>query len=381
MFELVSALRNQTDKMEIPETNQRVILLLDMDAFYASIEQRDNPALMAQPVIVGYPPPRSVVATASREARKAPFKIHSGMPMVMAKRQCPHGHFVVPRMDYYREESRKIMGLVTEVAGPSAIIETVGLDEAYVDLTEVCQGSNLDASLDLAIPVARAMKQLIVNERKLTCTVGISSNKMLAKLASDQQKPDGLTVIHDQDKLAITAPLPVTVLAGVGEKTALVLDQKAGVKTVNQLRDFKGDLCAIVGNVLGTKLPQLALGNDLRAVVPNRPPRCINREETFPKNVSDVNLLGECLKRQAQRIAMELTKQDQSAATIILAICEKFPKIKNRQKTFAKPIFSADDLFGQGLKLLVSHASFGKSVRRLGLSVTNLSPRNKPAQP
>jgi DNA polymerase IV len=363
--------------MEISENNQRVILLLDMDAFYASIEQRDNPALMAQPVIVGYPPPRSVVATASREARKDPFKIHSGMPMARAQRQCPRGHFVVPRMDYYREESREIMGLVTEVAGAAAIIETVGLDEAYVDLTEVCQGGNLDASFDLAIPIARAMKQLIFNKRKLTCTVGISSNKMLAKLASDQQKPNGLTVIYDRDKLAMMGPLPVTVLAGVGEKTALLLSQKAGLKTVNELRDFKGDLCALVGNAFGLRLPQLARGEDQRAVVPNGPPQRINREETFPKNVSDVNVLGECLKRQAQRVAVELGKRDESAKSIILTICEKYPKTQTRQKTFAKPVFSAEELFAQGLKLLVTHPSFGKSVRRLGLSVTNLSRRDK----
>ncbi|HEX9045752.1 MAG TPA: DNA polymerase IV, partial [Verrucomicrobiae bacterium] len=183
----------------------RVIFHLDMDAFYASVEQRDHPALRGRPVIVGSPPTqRGVVCAASYEARK--FGVRSAMASVTAGRLCPKGVFVRPRMEVYREESRRIMEIL---AGSGAIIEQMSVDEAYLDLSAVCQDRDGDTSLSNSVPIARQLKQRIKVERQLTATVGIAGNKLLAKIASDHQKPDGLTVITNEEKVRFLRPLPV----------------------------------------------------------------------------------------------------------------------------------------------------------------------------
>src|SRR5262245_24868716 len=172
----------------------RVILHLDMDAFYASVEQRDNPALRAKPVIVGAPPTqRGVVCAASYEARK--FGVRSAMPSITASRLCPTGVFVRPRMDFYREESRQIMKVVAEFG---AVIEQVSIDEAYLDFSQLSQATDADGSLVKSLPLARQLKERIREERQLTATIGIGSNKLLAKIASDHQKPNGLTLISEK---------------------------------------------------------------------------------------------------------------------------------------------------------------------------------------
>src|SRR5438132_5132969 len=191
----------------------RVIFHLDMDAFYASIEQRDHPALRGKPVIVGAPPnQRGVVCAASYEARQ--FGVRSAMPSATAGRLCPKGVFVRTRMDAYKEESGQIMQLV---AATGAMIEQVSIDEAYLDLSGNCQAEDADASLRRALPIAGRLKQHILSERKLTATIGIGSNKLLAKIASDHRKPDGLTLIAENEKVQFLRPLPVRALYGVGK--------------------------------------------------------------------------------------------------------------------------------------------------------------------
>src|SRR5947209_8942312 len=203
----------------------RVIFHLDMDAFYASVEQRDNPQLLGKPVIVGAPPTqRVVVCAASYEARK--FVIRSAIPSATAGRLCPSGIFVRPRMDRYREESQAIMRIVGE---SGAIIEQMSIDEAYLDFSGICQAADADASLFLGLPMARELKQRILRDRGLTATIGIAANKLLAKIASDHQKPDGLTLIPEKEKVQFLRPLPVHALYGVGKVTAQVLHQ-AGVR-------------------------------------------------------------------------------------------------------------------------------------------------------
>src|SRR5438105_4977324 len=180
----------------------RVIFHLDMDAFYASVEQRDNPALLGKPLIVGAPPTqRGVVCAASYEARK--FGVRSAIPSVVAKRLCPNGLFIRPRMDHYRAESNQIMRIV---ASSGAIIEQVSIDEAYLDLSPVCQSSDLDSSLLSAVPLAAQLKDKIFKERNLTTSIGIASNKLLAKIASDFNKPNGLTLIPERDKVLFLRP-------------------------------------------------------------------------------------------------------------------------------------------------------------------------------
>ena len=193
----------------------RVIFHLDMDAFYASVEQRDDPGLRGRPVIVGAPPTqRGVVCASSYEARK--FGVRSAMPSATAGRLCPNGIFVRPRMDHYREESRYIMQILAQTG---AVVETMSIDEAYLDVSSLGQAESEDASLLKAVPLARHVKQRILAERKLTATIGIASNKLLAKIASDHKKPDGLTVISDAEKALFLRPLPVRVIFGVGKVT------------------------------------------------------------------------------------------------------------------------------------------------------------------
>jgi len=219
----------------------RVIFHLDMDAFYASVEQRDNPKLHGKPVIVGAPPTqRGVVCAASYEARK--FGVHSAMPSATAGRLCPKGIFVRPRMEAYKDESRQIMQLVAETG---AVIEQMSIDEAYLDLSGLCQSEDADASLLQSRPLAQRLKQRILAERQLTATIGIAANKLLAKIASDHQKPDGLTLITEKEKVQFLRPLPVRALYGVGKVTEQVLRQ-AGMATVGDLHDYSGELRALV---------------------------------------------------------------------------------------------------------------------------------------
>ncbi len=253
----------------------RVIFHLDMDAFYASVEQRDDPDLRGKPVIVGSPPnQRGVVCAASYEARK--FGVRSALPSATAVRLCPKGIFVRPRMDHYREESRRIMQIVAQTG---AVVELMSIDEAYLDLSANCQAETMDASLQMAVPLGRELKKRIWTERQLTATIGIASNKLLAKIASDHQKPDGLTIITEERKVQFLRPLPVRTLYGVGRVTEQVLNG-AGISTVGDLQDYAGDLRALVGS-FGPKLKQFALGEDDRPLEIGDEIKSISGEETF----------------------------------------------------------------------------------------------------
>jgi DNA polymerase IV len=270
----------------------RVFFHLDMDAFYASVEQRDNPKLRGKPVIVGAPPTqRGVVCAASYEARK--FGVHSAMPSATAGRLCPKGIFVRPRMEAYKDESRQIMQLVAETG---AVIEQMSIDEAYLDLSGLCQAEDADTSLLQSRPLPERLKQRILTERHLTATIGIAANKLLAKIASDHQKPDGLTLITEKEKVQFLRPLPVRALYGVGKVTEQILRQ-AGMETVGDLQDYSGDLRALVGS-FGPKLKGFAFGQDDRPLDQRRgnlPPRealsghpypCGPSQQTFPPGSS-----------------------------------------------------------------------------------------------
>jgi len=237
----------------------RVFFHLDMDAFYASVEQRDNPSLKGKPVIVGSPPTqRGVVCAASYEARK--FGVRSAMPSATAGRLCPKGVFLRPRMEAYRAESQEIMSIVREFSGE--LIQQVSVDEAYMDVSAQHQAATADESLELALPLARRIKATIQDRRQLTATIGLASNKLLAKLASDFQKPDGLTLIRESEKAAFLRPLAVRSLHGVGKVTEENL-QRAGIRTVGDLQKYPGDLRALVGS-WGAELKRFAFGEDDR---------------------------------------------------------------------------------------------------------------------
>jgi DNA polymerase-4 len=343
---------------------------LDMDAFYASIEQRDDPGLRGRPVIVGAPPTqRGVVCASSYEARK--FGVRSAMPSATAGRLCPNGIFVRPRMDHYREESRHIMQIVAQTG---AVVETMSIDEAYLDVSLISQAESADASLLKAVPLARYVKQRILSERKLTATIGIASNKLLAKIASDHKKPDGLTIISDREKVSFLRPLPVRVIYGVGKVTELTLGQ-AGIATVGDLQDYAGDLRALVGS-FGPKLKQFAFGEDNRPLEIGDEIKSISGEQTFLKDTDDRKVLRACLREQAADISARLKHRRLGAHTVQVKVRYSDFTTLTRQFSVEEPITEANDLYRLGCFLLGRDKLVSRPLRLLGLGVSNLREPN-----
>lgn len=344
----------------------RVILHLDLDAYFASVEQRDHPEWRGKPVIVGAPPTqRGVVATASYEARK--FGIHSAMASVTAGRLCPEGIFVTPRISAYREESTAIMAIMAATGAP---MEQVSIDEAYLDLSSLCQGEDADASLTLALPIARQLKARILSERQLSSTVGIGSNKLLSKLASDLQKPDGLTLITEREKVARLREFPVRKLFGVGEVTEQLLN-RVGIGTVGDLQDYPGDLRPLVGSS-ATRLKNFALGIDDRPLEFDTEAKSISVEETFLQDTADQKILMDCLWSQAAEIEAQLLAAKKEAYTVQIKVRYSDFTTPTRQITSAEPVNDAKDLYAAAYLLLQRHQLLGRPIRLLGLGVGNL---------
>lgn len=345
----------------------RVILHLDMDAFYASIEQRDNPRLMGKPVIVGSPPTqRGVVAAASYEARK--FGVRSAMPSVTAGRLCPSGVFVRPRMDAYRAESQAIMALVRELAGEQ--IQQVSVDEAYVDVSAACQADTPDAALERALPLARQLKAAVRERRQLTASIGIAPNKLLAKLASDFQKPDGLTLIRDSEKVGFLRPLPLRSLHGVGRVTEEHL-LKAGMRTVGDLQDYGGDLRAFVGT-WGTELKRFAFGDDDRPLDLSEEVKSISSENTFLQDTEDRPTLRACLREQAEEIGDKLARHRLAAFTVQVKVRYGNFTTLTRQMSVEEPIQEALEIYRLGCWLLGREKLVHRPLRLIGLGVSGL---------
>jgi DNA polymerase IV len=339
---------------------------MDMDAFFASVEQRDNPKLRGKPVIVGAPPTqRGVVCAASYEARK--FGVRSALPSATAGRLCPKGIFVRPRMDAYREESHRIMEIITTTG---AVVEQMSVDEAYIDVSAICQAEDADASLLLALPLARELKQRILAERQLTATIGIASNKLLAKIASDHQKPDGLTVITEQEKVSFLRPMPVRTIYGVGKVTEQILN-KAGIATVGDLQDCAGDLHALVGS-FGPKLKQFAFGEDDRPLEIGDEIKSISGEETFLKDTDDRKVLRACLKEQAADISARLKYRKLGAHTVQVKVRYTDFTTLTRQISLEETITEAADVYRLGCFLLGREKLVSRPLRLLGLGVSSL---------
>jgi len=344
----------------------RVLGHLDMDAFYASVEQRDDPALRGKPVIVGAPPTqRGVVCAASYEARK--FGVRSAMPSATAGRLCPKGMFVRPRMERYKEESRAVMQIMAETGG---VVEQVSIDEAYIDLSALCQAEEADASLQKAFPIAQQLKQRIASERHLTATIGIAANKLLAKIASDHQKPDGLTLIAEREKVSFLRPLPVRVLYGVGKVTEQVLNQ-AGLRTVGDVQGYTGDLRALVGSY-APKLKQFAFGEDDRPLELGDDTKSISGEETFLQDTDDRKTLRACLREQAADVSGRLKHRQLGAHTVQVKLRYGDFTTLTRQITVEEPLTEATDIYRLGCWLLGREKLVSRPLRLLGLGVSSL---------
>ncbi len=338
-----------------------------MDAFYASVEQRDNPALKGKPVIVGSPPTqRGVVCAASYEARK--FGVKSAMPSITAGRLCPKGVFLRPRMEVYRAESREIMIIVEELAGD--LIQQVSVDEAYVDVSAQHQADTTDASLELAQPLARKIKAAIRERRQLTATIGIAPNKLLAKLASDFQKPDGLTLIRDSEKVKFLQPLPVRSLHGVGKVTEENL-LHAGIHTVGDLQSYPGDLRALIGS-WGPELKRFAFGDDDRPLDFDDEVKSISSENTFLRDTDDRPTLRACLKEQAEDVAKNLAQRRLAAHTVQVKLRYGDFTSLTRQVSFEEPLAEAKEIYRLGCWLLAREKLVNRPLRLIGLGVSGL---------
>ena len=345
----------------------RVIFHLDMDAFYASIEQRDNPKLHGKAVIVGSPPTqRGVVCAASYEARK--FGVRSAMPSVTAGRLCPNGIFVRPRMGHYSEESHKIMEIVAQTG---ASIEKMSIDEAYLELSSVLpEAANIDARLYASVSVARKLKDEIAHERGLSASIGIASNKLLAKIASDFQKPNGLTLVTETEKVQFLRPLSIRSIHGVGKVTETELN-RVGIQTVGDLQDYPGDLRALVGS-FGPKLKQFAFGEDDRPLELGDDIKSISSEETFLRDTDDRKVLRKSLKEQAADISAKLKRKQLGAHTVQVKVRYSDFTTLTRQISVEEPLVELAELYRMGCFLLARDKLVSQPLRLLGLGVSSL---------
>src|ERR1700678_325446 len=316
----------------------RKIVHIDMDAFYAPVEQRDDPQLRGKPVVVAWKGNRSVVCAASYEARV--FGVRSAMPAVRAERLCPAAIFVAPDFTRYRAVSKSVREVFQR---HTDLIEPLSLDEAYLDVTQN------KAALPTATLVARTIREQIRRELNLTASAGVAPNKFLAKLASDWRKPDGLFVIQPEEIDAFLLPLPVGRLPGVGKVTGEKL-AKLGIQTVGDLRRL--DRSALEGSFgrYGLRLHELARGIDENEVVPARPTQSISVEDTFESDV----LLTETepmIRRLAEKLWLASRQESRIARTIVLKLKTSEFKILTRSHTPSSPPSSCEELTAIALSL------------------------------
>ena len=338
----------------------RKIIHVDMDAFYASVEQRDNPELRGLPVAVGGGH-RGVVAAASYEARK--FGIRSAMPSVTAKRRCPDIVFVKPRFDAYREVSNQIRGIFADYTD---LIEPLSLDEAYLDVTEDRCG------LGSARAIAEDIRRRIREETKLTASAGVSYCKFIAKLASDYRKPDGLTVIRPDQGAEFVASLPVARFHGVGPVTARKMES-LGIMTGADLRAWSlAELEARFGSSGGWYY-RICRGIDEREVRPDRPYKSVSAERTFDEDLSDPARLSAELGRIAGFAWARVERAQVVGRTVTLKVKFGDFSIITRSRTLPSPVPDQEAFTAAGQALLAGLHPLQKGIRLLGLGLHNLS--------
>jgi len=303
-----------------------MILHVDMDAFYASVEQRDRPELAGKAVIVGGDPDRrGVVSAASYEARR--FGVHSAMPSAMARRLCPHGVFLRPRIDHYAAVSR----VIREVFGRyTPLVEPLSLDEAFLDV------GGSEGLFGPAPEIGRRIKREIRDELQLVASVGVAPNKFLAKIASDLEKPDGFVVVEPDAVQAFLDPLPVSRLWGVGKVGGRSLE-RLGVRTIGQLRKLPVEVLASKFGSMGEHLWRLARGIDQRPVVPDHQAKSISHETTFAVDVADREVLRAWLLELVEQVARRLRRHALRARTVELKV--RFPDFRTitRSQTLPEP--------------------------------------------
>ncbi len=344
-----------------------MILHIDMDAFFASVEQVDNPDLVGQCVIVGGLSSRSVVSAASYEARK--FGIHSAMPMYQARQKCPQGIFLQPRMDRYKTVSEQIMALLKQF---SPCVEPISIDEAFVDITgcERLYGEPKD--------IAARIKQKIKKTFNLTCSIGIGVNPFIAKIASDMDKPDGLTIIMPDQTSSFIETLPINKVPGVGKIRYQQLTA-VGIQTLGDVRILPRKVILEQFGKFGQRLLNLTDGIDAALAAAGGRRKSVSTEKTLAHDIDDKQQLGNFILRQAESVARQLREMDSRAKTITLKIKHADFKQVTRRVTLPAPTQSSKTIF-QAAENLLNTYKIRTKIRLIGVGASGLVPASAPVQ-
>ncbi|HXZ34997.1 MAG TPA: DNA polymerase IV [Thermodesulfobacteriota bacterium] len=347
----------------------RKIIHIDMDAFYASVEQHDNPALQGLPVIVGGDPGRrGVVSAASYEARV--YGVHSAMPSSQARRLCPQGVFLPVRMHRYREVSDQVFQILREY---TPLVEPLSLDESFLDVT----GS--EKLFGTALQIAMEVKRRIRQATGLTASAGIAPNKFLAKIASDYKKPDGLVEVKPEEVQVFLRDLPISKLWGVGKSTEEVL-KGMGILKVGQLAVFPAEKIERKLGKFGLELIALARGEDERPVSPESEAKSISQEETFTPDLEHLEQMKKVLLDQAEQVGWELRKQKLKGSTVTVKVRYPDFSLATRSQTLSSPTDQGIEIYRTALKLLSRTEALQRRARLLGVGISHLTHRDAPEQ-
>ncbi|MCR2045019.1 DNA polymerase IV [Anaerosalibacter massiliensis] len=342
----------------------RSVIHVDMDAFYASVEEKYNPSLKGKPIIVGGSVKnRGVVTTASYEARK--YGVHSAMSVFKAKKLCPKGIFLPVNMARYKEVSKEVHNIFKRY---SKLIEPISIDEAFIDTT----GRD-------PLFIAKKIKEDIKRELNLTASIGISTNKFLAKLASDIEKPNGLTIIREEEAIEFLKPLPIRKLWGVGPKTERQL-HKIGIYTIGDLQDY--DIKVLVDRFgkKGREMSYFSKGIDNRPVEIDITTQSIGEEETFREDISSVEILIQKLQEYSLNLSHKLEAKGYIARTITVKIKYEDFSVETRSSTLYIPTNDYLTIYSTSINILNNKFNSCKKVRLLGLAVSNFIYPNDPVQ-
>lgn len=338
-----------------------MILHVDMDAFYAAVEQRDDPKLLGRPVIVGGTGEgRGVVCAASYEARQ--FGVHSAMPAATARRQCPHGIFIAPRMSHYSEVSAQIREIFHQF---TPLVEPLSLDEAFLDVT----GSQ--ALFGDTISIGRQIKAAILDQLQLVASVGVAPNKFLAKIASDLEKPDAFVVVDPDGVQEFLDPLPVGRLWGVGKVTNRALE-KIGIRTIAAMRALDLATMTDLFGEQGAHLWNLARGIDDRSVIPDQRAKSISHETTFAQDVSDPEVIAAWIVELSDQLGRRLRRNDRRASKIHLKVRFADFKTVTRSITLPNPTDVTQEIHAAADQLLRERVTVNLPIRLVGVGSSGL---------
>jgi len=338
-----------------------------MDAFYASVEMLDNPQLKGRCVIVGGTSNRGVVSAASYEARK--YGVHSAMPVFQAKRICPQGVFVPPRMSRYKTVSRSIMAIFKTF---SPLVEIVSIDEAYLDL----QGS--PQTMGTSREIATSIKKKIQAQTGLTCSVGMAPVRFLAKIASDLEKPDGLTIIYPAEVPDFITSLVIQKVPGIGKKSTQTL-HRLGIRYLGDIRNYPREMLEKRLGKWGLRLINLSQGVDTTPVSPHRDHKSVSAEQTLTTNTMDKRLLEQIMLQQSQRVGKQLRKMKVRAKVIILKLKHDDFKQVTRRTTISVPTQSTETIFQEVVNLLEQY-QLSQKVRLVGVGASGFISSSQPIQ-